>query len=174
MGEDSAQLPGPDGLFAFTVRVRVRRFKKGQMSYSAPDIPAFKAQFNRDFPYSSDMEVGVTDQDIANAYGAVNVNINQGLADTQQTYTQHYLYLAAHYLVLNLRASSQGIQGQYNWIQNSKSVQGVSEGFSIPQRMLDNPAFAQLTKTNYGARYFEMIYPLLAGGLFIARGRTLP
>jgi hypothetical protein len=140
----------------------------------APTIPDFKAQFVRDFPYGTDLDTSVTDADIASAYNLVNVNISQGIWGNQQDYSLAYLYMAAHYLVLNLRASSQGINGQYNWIQNSKSVQGVAEGFSIPQRLLDNPLFAQLTKTNYGARFFELIYPALSGQMYIAYGRTLP
>lgn len=144
------------------------------MAFQAPSIPDFKAQFVRDFPYSTDVNVGVTDADIASAYNLVNVNVSQSLWADQQGYTLGYLYLAAHYLCLNLRASSQGINGQYNWIQNSKSVQGVAEGFQIPQRLIDNLFFAMLTKTNYGARFFELVYPALIGQVFPVRGRTLP
>jgi hypothetical protein len=144
------------------------------MAYLAPTIPDFKTQFVRDFPYGTDIDTSVLDADIASAYRMVNVNMAPGLWSTQEAYTLAYLYLAAHFLVLNLRASSQGINGQYNWIQNNKSVQGVSEGFSIPQRLLDNPLFAQLTKTNYGARFFELVYPALCAQIFPIHGRTLP
>lgn len=144
------------------------------MPFLAPTIPDFKTQFVRDFPYGTDPVTSVLDVDIASAYNMVNVNVSQSLWPNQQAYTLGYLFAAAHFLCLNLRASSQGINGQYNWIQNSKSVQGVAEGFTIPQRLVDNPFFAMLTKTNYGARFFELVYPRLMGQVFIAHGRTLP
>ncbi len=142
------------------------------MAFNNPLPADFKAQFVRDFPYSTDPNAGVTDSDIVNAFNLVNINMNGGLFGTQQGYTLGYLYLSAHFLVMNLRASSQGINGQYNWIQASKSVQGVSEGFSIPERMMSNPFFAMLTKTNYGAQFFQIVLPALTGQIFSTRGTT--
>ncbi len=102
----------------------------------------------------------------------MDVSINQALWGTQSSYQIAYGYLAAHFMVLNLRASSQGLNGQYNWAQNSKSVQGVSEGFTIPQRIIDNPEFMMYTKTNYGAMYLQLVLPLLCGNMFSVAGTT--
>ena len=110
--------------------------------YLNPDIPTFQAYFYRDFPYGTDPQVSILDQDIAKAYGQVNFAINPYLFTNQENYTLGYLYLAAHWLVTDLRASSQGIAGQYNWLEASKGVGSVSSSFSIPQRILDNPRFA--------------------------------
>lgn len=142
--------------------------------YTAPTVANFEARFNRDFPYGSDINTSVTPQDITNAFNLVDITINQGLWDTQGTYTIAYLLLAAHFLVLNLRASSQGLNGQYNWMQNSKSAAAVSESFTIPQRVIDNPDFAQYFKTNYGAQYMNLLWPQLAGQTFTVCGSTRP
>lgn len=144
------------------------------MGYNNPVIADFKAQFIRDFPYGSDPNTSILDQDIANAFNLVNMNINPGNWQDQTSYSIGYNYLAAHYLVLNIRASSQGINGQYNWAQNSKSVQGVAEAFNIPERIQNNPFFMMLTKTNYGARYFELLLPQLGGQVYTVWGRTKP
>lgn len=144
------------------------------MAFNNPSIVDFKNQFVRDFPYGTDPNTSVLDADIGNAFIFTNVNINQGNWSDQGSYSLGYNLLAAHYLVLNLRASSQGINGQYNWIQNSKSVQGVSEAFSIPDRILANPLFAMLAKTNYGAQYLQLLLPQLVGQSFVAFGRTRP
>ena len=144
------------------------------MAYSNPTIDDFKNYFTRDFPYGIDPNTSVLDADIGKAYGQVNFAINPALFTNQENYTLGYLWLAAHWLVTDLRASSQGIAGQYNWLENSKSVGSVSEGFAIPQRILDNPYFAGLTKTNYGAKYLQLLLPALAGQVFIAPGRTKP
>lgn len=144
------------------------------MAYNNPTIQDFKDYFTRDFPYSSDPAGGVTDADIGKAYGQVNFAINPALFSNQENYTLGYLWLAAHWLVTDLRAASQGQSGQYTWLTTSKSVGSVSESFQIPQRILDNPTFAALSKTNYGAKYLNLLLPALTGQVFIARGRTLP
>lgn len=100
--------------------------------------------------------------------------MNPGLFSTQANYTLGYLMLSAHFLVLNIRSSSQGISGQYSWLQTNKNVGSVSEGLQIPQRILDNPEFAMLSKTNYGARFLMMVLPQLTGQIFNVYGRTLP
>jgi len=142
--------------------------------FVAPTIAQFKQQFIRDFPYGTDPNVSVLDGDIINAFNLVDISINEGLWSDQTSYQIAYGYLAAHFLVLNLRASSQGLNGQWSWAQNSKSVGAVSEAFSIPQRILDNPDFMAYTKTNYGAMYLNLVWPLLSGQMFSVCGRTLP
>lgn len=120
------------------------------------------------------MNTQVLDQDITSSFMSTNVNINQALFPDQSTYTLGYLLLSAHYLVMNLRQSSQGINGQYNFLQASKGVGSVNESFSIPQRVLDNPYWTMLTKTNYGSSYLQLLLPQLAGQAYTVIGTTLP
>lgn len=144
------------------------------MAFNNPTITDFKNYFTRDFPYGIDPAASVLDSDIGKAYGQVNFAINPALFTTQENYTLGYLWLAAHWLVTDLRAASQGISGQYNWLQSNKSVGSVSEGFQIPERIMANPQFAMLSKTTYGAKFLQLILPQLTGQMFIACGRTLP
>lgn len=85
-----------------------------------------------------------------------------------------YNLLSAHYLVMNLRSSSQGINGQYNFLQVSKGVGSVNESFSIPERITNNPYFSMLTKTNYGQAYLQLLLPQLTGQIYVVAGTTLP
>lgn len=142
--------------------------------YLNPTIVEFKSYFDRDFPFGTDPETSVLDSDIGKAYGLVNMTINPALFCNQADYTIGYLYLAAHYLCMNLMASSQGMNGQFNFLEQSKSVGSVSQSFAIPQRVLDNPDWSILLKTNYGAQYMQLILPLLCGQTFIVRGSTRP
>lgn len=142
------------------------------MAFLNPDIPTFQAYFTRDFPYGTDPNTSILDTDIAKAYGQVNFLINQGLFNSQENYTLGYLWLAAHYLVIDLRASSQGIAGRYNWLESSKSGGNVASGFTIPQRILDNPVMSMLTQTRYGAKYLELLLPGLVGVMYTVRGHT--
>lgn len=143
------------------------------MIYSNPTIPDFKAYFFRDFPYGSSLDT-VTDQDLMNAFALTDSQINPCIFANQEGFTQGFLYLAAHYLVTNLRNSSQGIVGQFDWLVNSKGVGSVSEGLSIPDRILANPEFAFLSKTTYGALYLSLILPSITGQIFVVLGDTLP
>lgn len=144
------------------------------MGYANPTVADFKGYFTRDFPYGTDPNVNVTDADINKAFVQASFNMNQALFASQEQYTVGYLYMTAHYLCVDLRASSQGINGQFAWLEQSKSVGNVSQSFGIPDRILQDPYFAMLSKTNYGAKYLQLILPQLAGQVFIAYGRTLP
>lgn len=144
------------------------------MAFDNPSVAEFKDYFNRDFPYGTDVNTSVTDTDIGKAFALVNININPGLFGYQASYAIGYLLLSAHYLVTNMRASSQGINGQFSFLEASKSVGSVAQAFSIPQRILDNPDMAMLCKTNYGAQYLQLILPQLAGQMFNAYGSTRP
>ena len=136
-----------------------------------PTVVDFRSYFIRDFPYGTTIDT-VMDQDILNAITDAASNFNPGLFGDQGTYTTCYLNLSAHFLVMSLRASSQGIAGQYEWLVSSKGVGSVSEGLAIPPRIMDNPEFAMLTKTPYGAKYLFMVLPLLAGNIVSVCGGT--
>jgi hypothetical protein len=143
--------------------------------YTNPTVSTFKSYFYRDFPYTSNVSdlTKVQDKDISTAMVDTNANINPELFISQDNYTTAYLLLTAHFLSMNLRASSQGINGQFEWLASNKSVGSVSIGTSIPQRMLDNPYFAMLVKTNYGAQYLMMVLPYLCGQIQVPAGSTL-
>ncbi len=144
------------------------------MAWNNPAVSDFKTQFFRDFPYGTDQTVSVLDQDIANAFVQTNLAINQAQWPDQGSYTLGYLLLSAHFMVLNLRASSQGLNGQWNWAQNSKAVGSVNEGFEIPERIKQNPDFMAYYKTNYGAQYLNLLWPQMAGQMFTVCGTTKP
>ena len=144
------------------------------MAFTNPSIAQFKSQFVRDFMYGTNPGTSVLDSDISYAFTFTNININPGLFPDQTTYSLAYNLLSAHYLVMNLRSSSQGINGQYNFLQAGKGVGAVNESFSIPQRILDDPYWSMLTKTNYGSLYLQILLPQLAGQIYSVIGTTRP
>lgn len=144
------------------------------MAFQNPSVADFQAYFNRDFPYGTDINTSILDSDITKTFVMTNININQDLFADQGSYNVGYLLMSAHYLVMNLRASSQGLNGQFNFLQAGKGAGSVNESFSIPQRILDNPDWAMLTKTNYGAQFLQLIIPQLAGQMYSVCGSTRP
>lgn len=144
--------------------------------YTNPTVAEFKAYFFRDFPYATDANdlTKVQDQDITNAFLDVDLNLNPEIVTSQEMWTSAYLNLGAHFLVTNLRNSSQGLAGQYGWLQASRGAGSVSESVAIPQKILDNPQLAMLAKTNYGAKYLMLILPQMLGQMFSVCGATQP
>lgn len=149
-------------------------FDEGEaVAYANPTIVDFKDYFTRDFPYGTDPENNVLDADIGKGIQqAVAYPINPGLYSTQDQYTLGFLYMAAHFMVQDLRASSQGINGQFNFLQASKAAGAVNESFTIPQRVLDSPVWSMFTKTNYGMMMLQMIAPRLVGNIISVQGTT--
>lgn len=143
------------------------------MAYTNPNVADFKAYFNRDFPYGNADLTTVQDVDINKGLTTQQNLINPCLFNNQNNYTQGALLLAAHFLVLNLRASSQGIAGKWDWLTSAKSVGPVSSAFSIPERLLENPELAILASTTYGTQYLFMVLPALTGQMFAVAGSTV-
>lgn len=137
------------------------------MAYTQPTVADFKSRFDRDFFYATDQtdRTKVRDKDITLAYGQAAVNFNEGLWENQGVFSEASMLLAAHYLCTNLLASSQGIRGAGEWLANSKAVGNVSAAFSIPQRILDDPFLAQLSRTTYGCTYLSIIAVRLVGNV---------
>lgn len=142
------------------------------MAYTYPTVDDFKAYFVRDFPYGTNPDTSILDSDISKAQVEARYNFNERFASSQEYFSMLFNYLTAHYLCLDLRAASQGIQGQYSWVQTSRSVGSVSEGLQVPQRIMDNPELAMLTKTTYGGKYLQLILPQLSGQIFSVFGGT--
>lgn len=148
--------------------------------YDKPTVADFKAFFSRDFPYAPDVvppavqdpTLGVTDADITRAFFEGEVAGNIDLAYDQSVYTMWYLYAAAHFLVMDLRASAGGLEGSYQWSTQSKSVGSVSESYAIPQSIIDNPILNMWTKTPYGAKLMQMMLPYFTANIFSVPGRT--
>lgn len=143
------------------------------MAYTNPTLTDFKAYFQRDFPFSNTDLSTVQDGDITKAISQMENLINPCLFNNQNIYTQGALLLSAHFLVQNLRASSQGIAGKFEWLVNSKSVANVSAGFSIPDRLMENPQLAMLVSTTYGTQYLYIVLPQLTGQMFAVDGGTV-
>ena len=140
-----------------------------------PSVAQFKALFVRDFPYATGTTIDYTkimDSDIETAISSAAFNMNEALFDTEANYQFAYNYLSAHYLVTNLKNSSQGLNGSYSWLENSKGVGSVNQSFSIPEDVMKNPMYAMISKTSYGARFLSMILPKLYGNIGVVSGWT--
>lgn len=142
----------------------------------------FKARFYRDFtfanqnpnqqqpvPANTDL---VQDLDITNAFADAQVLLNQGLFSDDNTITLAYLYLSAHCLCLNIKASDAGINsgGTGAFPVTSRSVGSVSESYQVPDAYKDDPILGQYAQTAYGQKYLAMVLPQLRGNIVAIAG----
>lgn len=144
------------------------------MSYVAPTVADFKERFDRDFQFASDQTdlTKVRDIDVTRAFTSAGANFNVGLFPNQAIYSEAFLLLSAHYLCVNILASTQGLGGQATWLTNSKAVGSVSEGISVPDRILRSPTLSIYSRTMYGMTYLSIIAPLLVGNVVCIEGTT--
>ena len=143
-------------------------------SYTNPTVQDFKDFFVRDFPYGVNIDENVLDADISRAQLETNIKINEGIMSTQEFYTLAHNYLSAHHLIMNIRASSQGLSSKFSWAVSSKSVGSVSTSQAIPNDIVNNPVWNWYTQSGYGVEYIMMIYPFLSGAFGSVGGATLP
>lgn len=144
------------------------------MSFVYPTVSSFKAYFVRDFPYGENIETSVLDADITKAIDRATVICNTNLFSSQDEFTLGFLLLTAHYLVSDLRNSSQGLSGKATWLESSKGVSSVSVSHSIPSIIADNPQYSYFMNTSYGVEYLMLIYTNLIGNVVTVDGGTNP
>jgi len=145
-------------------------------------VDDFKDHFVRDFQYAiqsgetesiySCQKDYVMDSDITKAFSEADANFNESLFGTDASLKMTFLYLAAHYLVLDLQASEQGAGSNGSFLVSSRSVGGVSESYAIPNWMLNDPVLGAFATTKYGQKYITLIKPLLIGNVVVYQGAT--
>lgn len=156
------------------------------MDLSTITAAHFKTRFYRDFyfanqnpdqdkPVPANTEL-VQDLDISNAFADAKALLNQGLLDSDANITLGYLYLTAHCLCLNIKASDAGVNsgGTGAFPVTSRSVGSVSESYQVPEAYTDDPILAQYAQTAYGQKYLAMVLPKLRGNMVAVIAGALP
>lgn len=113
----------------------------------------------------------ITDNDIYKAFdqAKTSFNINLFLNDVNKMEIA-FLLLTAHYLIMDLNMSNGNGVGSF--LITSKSVDGVSASYGIPQKYLQNPYYSYFASTSFGMKYLQYLIPLTIGGIYTIRGTT--
>ena len=137
-------------------------------------VDEFRGWFSRDFPYSQDGDLtGVTTQDILKALAEAYFIYNPDLFSEKERPIA-FLYLAAHYLVIDLKNSSMGLKGAYSGLMSNKSVGSVSVGYTLPSWIMDNPLYSLIAQTPYGVKYLSLVIGRCVGNMAVVKGATYP
>lgn len=123
----------------------------------------------------SETSMYVLDSDIEKAYFQAKQFFNNNLFDNETDLLSYICYLIAHYLVIDLQMSQEGINSTGYYIPNHTTVGDVSESYSNPANSQgDSFILYQLNQTRYGQKYLSLISPLLVGHFNSVRGTTTP
>lgn len=114
----------------------------------------------------------IQDSDIMRAFNEAVINFNVNLFTDQNSAIMVFLYLAAHYLVIDLNNAANPLAMGFMGFTQSKSVGSVSESYGIPQWMLNNQVLSAYAQTGYGRKYLSLIHPYLIGNVLFFPGRT--
>lgn len=114
----------------------------------------------------------LSDNDILRAFKEAKVNFNAGLFEEEETAKMVFLYLTAHYLIIDLNNAQNPLAMGFMGFTQSKSVGSVSQSFALPQWMLNNQVLSAYAQTGYGRKYLSLIQPYLIGNIILSPGRT--
>lgn len=114
----------------------------------------------------------ITDEDVYKAMGQAKLNANEKFGECKGDKINIFLHLVAFYLVMDLRNASGGIYTGFVGMTQSKSVDGVSESFAIPQYLLNNPVYSIYAQNGYGMKYLSLILPYMATTVMFSPGGT--
>ncbi len=143
-----------------------------------PTYTDFQTFFNRDFPYAG-INTPATDlnyvqpADVNKAIAEAEINFSPRMFDINSGQsTTVFMYLAAFYLVENLKASAKGISAQGNFPLTGIGAGGVNVSMQPPEAFTKNPTYAMFTRNAYGLTYLSFVYPYTVGAVSLAQGTT--
>tara|TARA_R110000851_G_scaffold306239_5_gene464507 strand:- start:2150 stop:2725 length:576 start_codon:yes stop_codon:yes gene_type:complete len=117
----------------------------------------------------------ILDEDITKAIAEAKLSFNEALVNGDCDAVKHvFMYLVAHYLVQDIKASGAGLSSSGDFTVASRSVGSVSESYAIPEAYLKSATLNYYTKTSYGLKYLNLVYPNTRGNIFVVGGCTLP
>ena len=123
---------------------------------------------NNDWDNYEDSVLNYTqDSDILEAYAEAKVNFNEALFSYDETALRVFLFLVAHYLTIDF---NNALGTNQVGIPTSRSVGSVSESYTIPPYLQNNPALSMYCTTGYGTKYATLIYPYMIGNVMLFKG----
>lgn len=115
----------------------------------------------------------IQDEDIEEAFNEAKINFNPNLFPTDGVAKIPFLYLAGHYLLIDININLNPLATGAVGITQSKSVGSVSESYALPEWMTKDPILSAFGQTQYGRKYISLIQPYMIGNVMYFDGATV-
>lgn len=155
-----------------------KTYFKGDIVYSDGNFYISLVDANTDTPdvvtswklYNDNEENYISDNDISRAFTEAKMNFNPKLFPKCDGCRMAFLYLSAHYLVIDMNNAQNPFAMGGMGLVASKSVGSVSESYSIPQWILNDKNLGLYAQTGYGRKFLSLVIPRLHGNLIFTKG----
>lgn len=151
---------------------------KDDIVYCNGNFYQSKQDENTDIPpsqnwqlYNGNIANYVCDSDILRAFVEAKQNFNTSFFTNCESLKMVFLYLTAHYLVIDMTNAMNPFGLGFTGLTQSKSVGSVSESYGIPQWVLNDAKLGLYAQTGYGRKYLSLIQPYLTGNIIFTPGR---
>lgn len=143
-----------------------------------PAVSDFKAKFIREFVYGTGGDA-VTDADIQRGLDEASPQFRQDLLDILTDQISAYLYLAAHFMVVNIQTAGglmavprgRGVRNVGEGVQVSKGVGPANVTYQVPPpRIANSPSLLFFWTTTFGQRFIALVEPRTAGPAAVVSG----
>ena len=124
--------------------------------------------------YNDNADNYISESDIQRAFAEAKTVFPLNLMPDNATAKLLYLYLTAHYLVIDINNALNSLSMGFQGFTQSKSVGSVSESYGIPQWILNNPVYGQFAQTGFGRKYLSLLMPYLKAAALpiLSKGRV--
>ena len=144
---------------------------------------AFKAQFDRDFPFGTGLDT-VRDADINKAFTSALMVFNPALWEDTTSGGLAFMYAAAHFLWVSIKVAGglipvqgrgKGLKNSSEGVTVSKTVGAVSAAYERPPEFVQkHMALLPFWESEYGKQYCMMLGPRLIGNVVAVYGEIDP
>lgn len=142
-----------------------------------PSVADFKAYFVREFLYGTGPAT-VMDGDVQRGLNEAALDFNTGVWVSVAEQIIAYLYVAAHFMVLNIQGAGglsatnlgKGVQSKGGGTIESKGAGSLNVGFAVPDFVRQSPILSQFMRTDFGQKYIQLLAGRLVGNLLVLAG----
>jgi hypothetical protein len=158
-------------------------YKEGAEVYHTPDENFYRSTVdnnieeppNPDFweRITDSVNNYITDDQIEKAIEEARFIFREDLFQDREK-MMAWLYLAAHFLVVDIRNITGGVNSAPYFIESHKRAGSVEVSYAIPSGISSNPLLSGLMTTGFGQKYLTMAYPRSVAHMMLLKGWTTP
>lgn len=155
-------------------------YKKDDIVYDSNTDSFYKSLKSQNSePLSDETAWQLTTEENVEDY-VCDTDINNAKAEAEEVANEDiltelsFMYLVAFYLCYDLDLALSGASGQNAFAVSSKKVGSVSETYTVPKWIEDDPYLSFYARNGFGMKYLSLIRGKIIGNVSVVAGTTTP